>query len=77
MRSRTRSEVRVAASLTMLEAFHPRDHLECMMAAQGVACHAAIMHCFGRGMHRDTPEALAIKLRQRGGVKPDVLHDGS
>jgi len=57
------SDVRVAASLTMLEAFHPRDHLECMMAAQGVACHAAIMHCFGRGMHRDTPEALAIKLR--------------
>ncbi len=57
------SEVRVAAALTMLEAFHPRDHLECMLAAQGVACHAAIMHCFGRGMHRDTPEALAVKLR--------------
>jgi hypothetical protein len=57
------TEVRIAASLTMLEAFHPRDHLECMMAAQGVACHAMIMECYGRAMRASTPEAVAIKLR--------------
>jgi hypothetical protein len=44
-------------------AFHPRDHLECMLAAQGVACHAAIMECYARAMHADTAEATAIKLR--------------
>lgn len=57
------SEVRIAAALTMLEAFHPRDHLECMLAAQGVASHAAIMECHRRAMHPDTEEPIAIKLR--------------
>ena len=57
------TEIRVAAALTMLEAFHPRDHLECMLAAQGVAGHTAIMECFRRAMHADTPEDQAIKLR--------------
>ena len=57
------TEVRVAAGLTMLEAFHPRDHLECMMAAQAVGMHAAIMECLRRAMHTDTAEAVAIKLR--------------
>src|SRR5271165_2904981 len=56
------AEVRVAAALTMLEAFHPRDHLECMLAAQGVAAHTMIMECYRRAMHADTPEAVAIKL---------------
>jgi hypothetical protein len=57
------SDVRVAASLTMLEAFHPRDHLECMMAAQGVACHATIMECYRRAMLPGSAEPIAIKLR--------------
>jgi hypothetical protein len=57
------TDVRVAAALTMLEAFHPRDHLECMLAAQGVAGHSMIMECYGRAMHGDTPEAVAVKLR--------------
>jgi hypothetical protein len=57
------ADVRVAAALTMLEAFHPRDHLECMLSAQAVAMHASIMECLRRAMHADTPEAVAIKLR--------------
>jgi hypothetical protein len=57
------AEVRVAAALTMFEAFHPRDHLECMLAAQGVAAHAMIMECYRRAMLTETAEAIAIKLR--------------
>lgn len=57
------ADVRVAAALTMLEAFHPRDHLECMLSAQAVALHASMMECLRRAMHADTPEAVAIKLR--------------
>ena len=57
------SDVRVAAGLTMLEGFHPRDQLECMMAAQGVAMHAAIMECFGQAMDDETPVLEAVKLR--------------
>ena len=57
------NDVRVAASLTMLEAFHPRDHLECMMAAQGAALHSMIMECHRRAMHPETDEPMAIKLR--------------
>ena len=56
-------ETRGAAALTMLEAFHPRDHLECMMAAQGVAAHGMIMECHRRAMHPGTAEAVAIKIR--------------
>ncbi len=56
-------DVQVAASLTMLEAFHPRDHLECMLAAQGVACHASLMHCLHLAMHPDTEFAHGVKLR--------------
>jgi hypothetical protein len=57
------AEVRVAAALTMLEAFHPRDHLETMFAAQGVGIHTALMESLRRAMHPDTSETLAIKLR--------------
>lgn len=57
------TDVRIAASLTMLEAFHPRDHLECMMAAQGVACHVSIMDCYQRAVNPDVGDAVGIKLR--------------
>lgn len=56
-------EVRVASGLTMLEAFHPRDHLECMIAAQGVAMHAAIMDDLARAMDPDIKPELAVKFR--------------
>jgi hypothetical protein len=56
-------QIRASAALTMLEAFHPRDQLECMLAAQGVAAHSAAMECLRRAMLPDTPEAIAIKLR--------------
>jgi hypothetical protein len=54
--------VRLAASLTMLEAFKPADHLQCMIAAQGVAFHASAMDCLARAIHRETPPALALKF---------------
>jgi hypothetical protein len=57
------TSVRIAASLTMLEGFHPRDHLECMLAAQGVAAHFMIMDCYRRIMTPGMPEAMAIKIR--------------
>lgn len=57
------NDVWVADALTMLEAFHRRDHLECTMAAQGIACHAAMMECLRRVMNLETWEAMAIKLR--------------
>ena len=57
------ADVQVAASLTMLEAFHPRNHLECMLAAQGVACHTTLMHCLHLAMHPDTEFAQGVKLR--------------
>jgi hypothetical protein len=56
-------EIRIAAGLTMLEAFHPRDHLECMLAAQGVGFHCAIMETLRRAMLPSQPELVAIKLR--------------
>jgi hypothetical protein len=56
------TEVRIAASLTMLEAFHPRDHIECMLAAQGVATHMLIMELHHRAMHEDTPPPIMIKF---------------
>lgn len=57
------TDVRCAAGLTMLEAFHPRDQRECMLAAQGVAAHCAILDSFRRARHPDTPAALVIKFR--------------
>jgi hypothetical protein len=73
------AEVRIAAALTMFEGFHPRDHLECMLAAQGVAAHAMIMECYRRAMLRDTPEVVAIKLRsnvsQLSRTFSTLLHD--
>ena len=57
------TEVRHAAGLTMLEAFHPRDQLECMLAAQGVALHCAIMESLRRAMLPDTAEVMSIKQR--------------
>jgi hypothetical protein len=56
-------EIRVSAGLTMLEAFHPRDHLECMLAAQGVGLHCSIMDTLRRAMLSSQPEPVAIKLR--------------
>jgi hypothetical protein len=56
-------EIRVSAGLTMLEAFHPRDHLECMLAAQGVGLHCSIMDTLRRAMLSNQPELVAIKLR--------------
>jgi hypothetical protein len=57
------TDVRTAAGLTMLEAFHPRDQLETMLAAQGVAVHCAIMDNFRCAACSDTPPLLAIKFR--------------
>src|SRR3984957_4388538 len=57
------SEIRAAASLTMLEGFHPRDHLECTMAAQGVALHGAVMDGLARAMRPGQTDAMAIKWR--------------
>jgi len=57
------TDVRTAAGLTMLEAFHPRDQLETMLAAQGVAAHCAIMDNFRGAAHPDTPPLLALKYR--------------
>jgi hypothetical protein len=72
-------EIRVAAGLTMLEAFHPRDHLECMLAAQGVGYHCAIMETLRRAMVPDQPELVAIKLRanasQMGRTFSNLLRD--
>jgi hypothetical protein len=61
--SQDADEIRAAAALTMLEAFHPRDHLDCMLAAQGVGFHMAIMDSLGRAMRADTPLAMVVKLR--------------
>jgi hypothetical protein len=57
------TSIRIAASLTMLEAFHPRDHVECMLAAQAVASHNMVMDLHRRIMHPDMTELAAIKLR--------------
>ncbi len=57
------TEIRAAASLTMLEGFHPRDHLECMMAAQGVALHCAEMDSLARAGRHGQTEAMVIKWR--------------
>src|SRR5271166_6288067 len=55
-------EIRAGAAWTMLEAFHPRDHLECMMAAQGVGTHCLMMDFFWRAMKPETPDLIAIKF---------------
>ncbi len=72
-------DIRVAAGLTMLEAFHPRDQLECMLAAQGVGYHCAIMETLRRAMLPDQPELVAIKLRasasQLGRTFSNLLRD--
>src|SRR3984957_19146655 len=57
------TNVRTAAGLTMLEAFRPRDQLETMLAAQGVAAHCAIMDSFRCAANPNTPPLLAIKIR--------------
>jgi hypothetical protein len=56
-------EIRAAASLTMLEGFHPRDHLECMMAAQGVALHCAGMDSLARAVRPGQSDAMVLKFR--------------
>ncbi len=57
------NEIRAAASLTMLEGFHPRDHLECMMAAQGVTLHWAEMDSLARAIRPGLSDAMVIKWR--------------
>ena len=57
------TDIRTAAGLTMLEAFHPRDQLETMLAAQSVAAHCAIMDNFRYAADPDLPPLLAIKFR--------------
>jgi hypothetical protein len=57
------TNVRTAAGLTMLEAFHPRDQLETMLAAQGVAAHCAIMDDFRCAADPDMPPQLVLKFR--------------
>ena len=57
------TNVRTAAGLTMLEAFHPRDQLETMLAAQGVAAHCAIMDDFRCAADPNMPPLLALKFR--------------
>jgi hypothetical protein len=57
------TDVRTAAALTMLEAFHPRDQLETMLAAQNVAAHCAIMDSFGYAANPELPLPMVIKLR--------------
>jgi hypothetical protein len=57
------TDVRTAAGLTMLEAFHPKDQLETMLSAQGVAAHCAIMDNFRCAADPNTPPLVAIKYR--------------
>ena len=54
-------EVRVAASLTMLEAFEPEDQLQCMIAAQGIGFHMAAMDNLALAIQRHTSPEMAIK----------------
>src|SRR3984957_19460806 len=56
-------EIRAAAALTMLEGFHPRDHLECMLAAQGVTLHCAMLDGLARAMRPGQGDAMVIKWR--------------
>lgn len=56
------AEVRTAAALTMLEAFHPRNHVECMLAAQAVASHNLIMDLHQKARNPDLAEAITIKF---------------
>jgi hypothetical protein len=55
--------IRTAAGLTMLEAFHPRDQLQTMLAAQCVAVHCAIMDSLRCAAHPKLAPQLAIKFR--------------
>src|SRR3984957_4806138 len=57
------TNIRTAAGLTMLEAFHPRDQLETMLAAQGVAAHCAIMDNFRCAADPNMAPLLALKFR--------------
>jgi hypothetical protein len=47
----------------MFEGFHPRDHLECLLAAQGVAAHCGVMDAMRRAMLSNTPDLVAVKQR--------------
>ena len=42
------ANVRSAAALTMLEAWHPRDHIEVMLSTQGVGVFMMTMDCFNK-----------------------------
>ena len=57
------ADLRAAAGLTMLEAFHARDQMECMLAVQAVALHNMLMDCYARAMHPDTPDSDRFKTR--------------
>ena len=73
------ANVRSAAALTMLEAFHPRDHLECMMAAQGVSLHHAMMNCLDQATLPDVKRAEVFKYHanavQLARAFSTLLHD--
>src|SRR3984957_2186166 len=57
------ADVGVAAALTMLEGLHPRDHDECMMAAEIVGFHAAAMHSLQAAMQPGLSVGEIAKFR--------------
>jgi hypothetical protein len=57
------ADVGVAAALTMLEGLHPRDHDECMMAAEIVGFHAAAMHSLQGAMQPGLSAGEIAKFR--------------
>ena len=54
------------AAVAALNAFHPADEIEGMLAAQEVALHAGAMECLRRSMHPDNPSDVASRLRRDG-----------
>ena len=54
------------AAVAALNAFHPADEIEGMLAAQAVALHAGAMECLRRSMHPDNPSDIASRLRRDG-----------
>ncbi len=54
------------AAVAALNAFHPADEIEGMLAAQAVALHAGAMECLSRSMHPDNPSDIASRLRRDG-----------
>ena len=57
-------DIAIAATMTALEAFEPKDPIEAMMAAQAVGLHNAAMECMRRSMMPAQPFEAATKLRK-------------